>query len=228
MINVEIRDEVAYIEMNDGKANVFSPAMIQSFNDALDRAEAEAKAVVISGSGGKFSAGFDLSLMQQGEQERWQMILGGFELLLRMYKHPQPLISMAAGHALGMGAFTLLVSDTRIGMEGDYKVGLPETAGNMQFTDFLVAILRAELNPMFMKSAALQSQLCNPKSAQLAGFVDLVVPEAALEPTVQKAMEGLKQLPLKQYAHNKLELRADDIKVMEERLAALKKLLLGA
>jgi len=125
-----------------------------------------------------------------------------------------------------MGAFTLLVSDTRIGIEGDYKLGLPETAGSMQFTDFLVAILKAELNPMFMKSAALQSQLCNPKSAVPASFLDLLVPAEHLDATVEKACEGLKQLPLKQYAHNKLELRADDITSMKTRLKALQDSLL--
>lgn len=226
MINIDIRDDVAYIELSDGKANVFSPDMIADFNKALDQAEAEAKAVVISGAGDKFSAGFDLSVMQQGGAAQWQMILGGFDLLLRLYQHPQPVISAVGGHALGMGAFTLLVSDTRIGIEGDYKLGLPETAGGMQFTDFLVAILHAELNPMFMKSAALQSQFCNPKSAVTAGFLDLLVPADHLDATIEKASEGLKQLPVKQYAHNKMELRADDIAIMEKRLAALKEMLL--
>lgn len=226
MINVEIRNEVAHIELSDGKANVFSPSMIGAFNDALDKAEAEAKAVVISGAGSMFSAGFDLSVMQQGGKQQWQMILAGFELLLRLYKHPQPVISAVGGHALGMGAFILLVSDTRIAIEGDYKIGLPETAGGMQFTDFLVAILNAELNPMFMKSAALQSQMCSPNSAITAGFIDHLVPSEHLGGAIDKACEGLKQLPLTQYAHNKMELRTDALHVMAARLKALQEKLL--
>ena len=75
MINVEINNDVAYIELNDGKANVFSPAMIEQFNQALDRAEAEAKVVVIRGSGDKFSAGFDLSIVKQGGEAQWGMVL---------------------------------------------------------------------------------------------------------------------------------------------------------
>ncbi len=225
MINFEIKNKVAHIELNDGKANVFSPEMIAAFNKALDQAESDASAVVISG-GDKFSAGFDLSVMKQGGNAQWSMILSGFELLLRLYQHPQPVICAVSGHAMGMGAFTLLVSDTRIGAEGDYKIGLPETAGSMQFTDYLVAILKAELNPMFMKSAALQSQMCNAKSAVQAGFIDLVVPADQLMATVEKASQGLQQLPVKQYAHNKLELRADDIAIMQDRLEKLKKVLL--
>lgn len=225
MINLDIQNNVAHIELNDGKANVFSPNMIEEFNQALDKAESDAGLVVISGAGDKFSAGFDLSVMQQGGGAQWQMILSGFRLLLRLYQHPQPLICAVGGHALGMGAFTLLVSDTRIGIEGEYKLGLPETAANMQFTDFLVAILKAELNPMMMKSAALQSTLCNPKSALKAGFLDLLVPAEQLDKTIDQACEGLKQLPLKQYSHNKLELRADDLAAMKTHLTALEQTL---
>lgn len=221
MINLEIRNDVAFIELNDGKANVFGPAMVEQFNQALDQAEAQAKSVVIEGAGDKFSAGFDLSVMQQGGTAQWSLVLSGFELMLRLYKHPQPVICAVRGHALGMGAFTLLVSDSCIGIEGDYKLGLPETAANMQFTDFLVAILRAELNPMCMTSAALQSQMCNPTSAINAGFLDMVVPADQLNAVVEKAAQGLMQLPLKQYAANKLELRANDLSAMASSLKAL-------
>jgi len=226
MINIDIKNEVTHIQLNDGKANVFSPEMINTFNQALDKAEQESKALLISGAGDMFSAGFDLSVMQQSGNAPWEMILNGFELLLRLYKFPQPVISKVGGHALGMGAFILLVSDTRIGTEGEYKLGFPETAGNMQFTNFLVAILTAELNPMFIKSAALQSQFCNPKSAIDANLLDLVVPAEKLDNIAEKACEGLKKLPIKQYAFNKLELRHRDITAMESTLIELQKTLL--
>ena len=54
------------IRMDDGKANALSFDMIEQVNAALDRAEAAAKTVVLSGRPGKFSAGFDLSIMSQG------------------------------------------------------------------------------------------------------------------------------------------------------------------
>jgi len=226
MINLNIQNNVAHIELSDGKANVFTPDVIESFNQALEKAETEAKAVVISGGGDKFSAGFDLSIMQQSDNAQWDLVLRGFKLLLRVYRHPQPVVCAVGGHALGLGAFLLLVSDTRIGIQGDYKIGLPETAGSMQFTNFLVTILKAELNPMYIKSAALQSQFCNPKSAINAGFLDLVVPAEQLNTTVEKAVEGLKSLPLKQYAYNKLELRTNDLDTLESHLKALQKKLL--
>lgn len=228
MINFKINNEIAYIELDDGKANVFSPDMIAAVNNALDEAQQNAKAVVISAGGKMFSAGYDLAIIAQGAQAKWEMVLGGFDLLMRLYTFPMPVIAAIQGHALGMGAFICLVSDTKVAADGDYKIGLPETAGNMEFGDFLIKLIKAHLSPAFITKAALQSQMCNGKSAVDAGFVDLVVPQDQLSITADKVAEGLKQLPSKQYAFNKLALRSDTISALQACLAGLKKEHLGA
>ena len=48
----ELIDQVAVVTIDDGKANAFSPDMIATVNNLLDRAEAEAKAVVLTGRDG--------------------------------------------------------------------------------------------------------------------------------------------------------------------------------
>ena len=218
MINFSIKDDIAIIELDDGKANVFSQATSEAVIVALEQAEAKAKATVIQATGNKFSAGFDLSVMGGSEQDKNAMVLTGFKTLQKLYAHPQPVVAACNGHAMGMGAFTLLVSDTRIGAEGDYKVGLPETAGGMPFTRFLLSILQAELSTSYMKTAALQSQMCTPKTAVEAGFLDLLVPAEALQTSTLKAAQALTQLPSQQYGYNKRELRQDTLKVMTESL----------
>jgi len=223
MINFNIKDDIAIIELDDGKANVFSKTISEAFIVALEQAEAKAKATVIQATGNKFSAGFDLSVMSGSEQDKNAMVLTGFKTLQKIYAHPQPVVAACNGHAMGMGAFTLLVSDTRIGAEGDYKVGLPETAGGMPFTRFLLSILQAELSTSYMKTAALQSQMCTPKTAIDAGFLDLLVPAEALQASAIKTAQALTQLPSKQYGYNKRELRQDTLKVMTESLDAILK-----
>lgn len=221
MINFNIKDDIAIIELNDGKANVFAQATSEAILEALNKAESEAKATIIQATGDKFSAGFDLSVMGGSEQEKNAMVLTGFQTLLKIYAHPQPVVAACNGHAMGMGAFTLLVADTRIGAEGDYKVGLPETAGGMPFTKFLVTIIQAELSSTFMKTAALQSQMCTPKTAIHAGFLDMLVPAEALHKTAFKGAQQLTQLPTKQYGDNKRELRQDTLKIMNDALDSM-------
>jgi len=222
MLDFEINNNVAHLTLNDGKANVFGAEMMSSFNQALDQAENGADALVISGEGKMFSAGYDLSIMTQDAEQRMPLVLSGFEMLLRLYQFPMPVISVVNGHALGLGAFLCLVSDTSIAQEGSYKIGLPETAGNMEFTHFLVSLIQAHLNPCFINRTALQSQPCNPKSAVEAGFIDLVVAQDQIQATLGKVTEGLLQLPKEQYAENKLQLRNSTITQLEQQLSTLK------
>ena len=59
MLNYRKEGEVAVITMDDGKANAVSHSYIDNLNDGLDLAEGEAKALVLQGRSGVFSAGFD-------------------------------------------------------------------------------------------------------------------------------------------------------------------------
>ena len=58
MIDYKLDNEIAYIQMDDGKANVFSIPMSHKFSELLTQAENEAKATVILGREGQFSAGY--------------------------------------------------------------------------------------------------------------------------------------------------------------------------
>jgi enoyl-CoA hydratase/carnithine racemase len=51
------------ITMDDGKANALGFDMLGGLNSALDEAGKTGKVVIITGRPGKFSAGFDLSVM---------------------------------------------------------------------------------------------------------------------------------------------------------------------
>ena len=59
-VTYEVADRIATRTMDDGKANAFGIGMTTALCDALDRAESEAGAVVITGRPGVLCAGFDL------------------------------------------------------------------------------------------------------------------------------------------------------------------------
>ena len=62
--NMTIDNEIALITFDDGKVNAVGFGLIDAFNQALDSAEADSKAVVIYGGEGNFCRGFDLSVMK--------------------------------------------------------------------------------------------------------------------------------------------------------------------
>ena len=68
LVSYEVVDGVAVITMDDGKANAVSSALQAGVNNALDRAEADGLAVVLTGRPGFFSAGFDLKTLAKLKQ----------------------------------------------------------------------------------------------------------------------------------------------------------------
>lgn len=88
-IQFEEKEKYSQITMDDGKANAVSPALIDAFHNALDQAEQAKKVVVLVGREGKFSAGFDLSVMSQGGEAMANLVSGGAELSHRLLPLPR-------------------------------------------------------------------------------------------------------------------------------------------
>ncbi|MFY8075697.1 MAG: enoyl-CoA hydratase-related protein, partial [Sphingorhabdus lacus] len=121
---VEIANDIALIRMDDGKANAINFDMIAAVNSALDKAEAEAKAIVLAGREGRFSGGFDLNAFATlGADGVYKLLDAGAELLLRLYGGPLPVVAACTGHAIAMGTFLLHACDTRVGASGAFKIG---------------------------------------------------------------------------------------------------------
>src|SRR5579864_9251805 len=119
-------DGVSTISMDDGKANVFSIAMLESLHAAFDDAEQRETVVVLTGRPGCFSAGFDLNVIRGGPDETVTMLRLGATLAERILAFPSPVVGACTGHAFPAGAFLLMAADYRVGVEGPYKLGLNE------------------------------------------------------------------------------------------------------
>ena len=61
MFEVEMRGDVAVVNMNHGKANALDVEFCEAIVHKLDELRTSAKAVVWTAKGGIFSAGVDLS-----------------------------------------------------------------------------------------------------------------------------------------------------------------------
>ena len=217
-MNVEITNDICVITMDDGKANAVGHTFLDEINAGLDRAEQEAKAVLLVGREGLFSAGFDLKEFQKGPDATRALARRGFELLLRLYGLPLPLVSACTGHGIALGAFILLASDSRVGISGDFKVTLPETAISMDLPPCLMELVKQRIASAHITRAAIQSEVYTPEGAVEAGFLDEVVaPDALLERSMAIA-EKLAALPQKFYAINNQATRSASLAVMEANL----------
>jgi enoyl-CoA hydratase len=181
-IEYELRDNVAVLRWDDGKANTVSPDLLVELNAALDRVQTEeAKALVLAGRPGRFCAGFDLGTLSGGDKAASAaLVRAGAELALRLYGFPTPTIIACTGHALGMGAVLLLSADLRFGASAEYKIALNESAIGMFLPTFGIELARDRLSKRHLTRSAIHAEIHSAASAVDAGFLDRVAPSDSL------------------------------------------------
>jgi enoyl-CoA hydratase len=177
--------DTAIVDMDDGKANALSAAMIEALLAALTRAEAEASAMVLVGRPDRFCAGFDLRVMMAGPEHARGLLRRGSELLLRLYGATVPLVVACTGHALAGGALVLLTGDVRIAAAGPYRIGLNEVAIGLPVPVLAMELARDRLQPAALTRATLLAHIHTPDEALAAGYVDEV---AAPDQVVARAL----------------------------------------
>ncbi|MEO8706633.1 MAG: crotonase/enoyl-CoA hydratase family protein [Kofleriaceae bacterium] len=175
-LTYSLEHKVAVIQMDDGKANALSVAMIEALIAALGRAEQEASAVVLAGRPERFCAGFDLRVMMSGPAAATELLRAGSELLLRLYGATLPLVIACTGHALAGGALVVLTGDYRIGGAGAFKIGLNEVAIGLPVPVLAMELARDRLAASELGHATLGARIYDPEQAVAAGYLDAVVP----------------------------------------------------
>jgi enoyl-CoA hydratase len=217
-VRYELRESTSILWLDDGKVNALTYDRVSACQEGLDRAEKEAKAVLIAGRPGCFSAGFDLPLLREGGEAASEMLLAGFELALRLYAFPYPVVIACTGHAVAMGAILCLSADTRIGADGDFKIGLNEVAIGLALPDLGVELARERLSKRHLSRAVLQAQLYAPLEAVDAGFLDRVTsPERVIDESIDAA-QRLSSLDTAALRDTKLRLRGDTIARIRDSL----------
>lgn len=227
-VNYELVDNIAVIDLDDGKANAISPSFIQSMHECFDRAEAEAAAVAFFGRENRLSAGFDLGIMMSGPEAMRELVIDGAEMLMRMYTLPRPIVGGCTGHALAAGAMLLLASDYRVGMAGPFKIGLNEVAIQMTLPSFGVDLARDRISKRHYTQVVTQARIYDPETALDAGFLDeIVAPEDLRAKTLEHA-KRLAALPQPAFHGTKLKERGATVeKIRAELRPDLEKLTMG-
>ncbi len=183
--------DVMVVTLDDGKVNALSFTALAELNAAFDEAEADSavKAVVLAGRDGKFSAGFDLSVMRSGDVDALRSMLGtGATLGLRIFMFEKPVVLAVTGHALAMGGILLTTADWRVGAAGPFKLGLNEVAIGMPVPQFATELCRNRLAKAWFTRCLQHAEVVDPQQAVEAGFLDEVVEPAQVVATaVQRA-----------------------------------------
>ena len=220
LVSYVLENKVAVVTMDDGKANALSRSMIDALTAALERAEGEANALVLTGRPERFCAGFDLRVMMSGPDAAKDLLRAGAALLMKLYGSSIPLVIACSGHALAGGALVVLTGDYRVGAQGEFKIGLNEVSLGMPVPLLAMELARDRLVKPELTNATLLAKIYNPETAARAGYLDATLPAAGLLDHAKAEAARLGALPRSAFKATKKRLRGASIEHITSSLDA--------
>lgn len=199
---IEVRGSVALIRIHrPERRNALDRKTATALRLAIEDATQDptVRAIMLSGSGGTFCAGGDLSTLREAARTDPRGTLEEFHaLILSIVRTPKPVVAAIAGAAAGFGADLALAADMRIAEESAFlqesfiHVGLLADGGGTMFLPELVGPGKA------FELLALGERVLAPELHR-QGIVDRVVPVGSLEAeglTIAKALADRAPLAL--------------------------------
>jgi enoyl-CoA hydratase len=181
-VRYQARDHIGVITLDTPPRNSMTPELLDAFAraSAAARADAEIRALVVTGTGSCFSAGADLKTgLQRGSDglapaERSYAM---YEPFLSLLDVEVPIVGALNGHAIGGGFGLALVCDVRIAaLEGKYganfvALGLAPGMAITHLLPRLVGVSRAS-------ELLYTGRLVDGAEAERLGIVNRAVPAA--------------------------------------------------
>jgi len=211
---------VAVIRFDRPPANAIDLGVTDEFGALLSDLEAAPpKAVVLTGSGGAFSAGLDLKLVPvYGPAQRRSLVLSINRMVRRLYGFPRPVAAAINGHAMAGGLVLALSCDLRVAASGPSKIALSEVNVGIPFPLGPLLVVSDAVAGAARRDLALFGKVYDPAAALAAGLVDEVVAPEAVIPRAVERVAALAALP--GFRAIKAQLRAETLAKLDRADAA--------
>lgn len=129
IIKTETNDKILEITFQMNEKNVIDASFGPAFQEILESAATDKKlrAMIIKGSNGFFSNGFDPTKFVGTKLEDIEAVIGpAFSMCEVVLHHPLPNAMVINGHAMGYGAILCLYGDYRFMQSRQARFGFPE------------------------------------------------------------------------------------------------------
>jgi Delta3-Delta2-enoyl-CoA isomerase len=209
---------VRELQLNRPPANALSPELIVALKRAVESAPQDgARALVLSGMPGRFSAGLDIPLLLTLDRSVIAALWREFYALLRaLALSPIPIAAAITGHATAGGTVLPIFCDCRVAAQGDWKLGLNEVQVGLPLPPVIFSGLKGLIGARQAERLGVGGLLISPDEAARIGLVDEVVP---LDQVVNRAIEwsrSLLALPVDAMATTRRFARADLFELFAE------------
>ena len=209
---------VRELRLDRPPANALSPELIAALREAVEGAPAAgARALVLSGSPGRFSGGLDVPLLIQLDAASIAATWRDFyRLMSALAGSPIPVAAAITGHSPAGGAVLGIFCDARFMAEGDFRIGLNEVQVGIPLPPIIFRAFRRLIGERQAERLSVSGQLIPGAEAHAIGLVDELVPA---DRVIERAVEwcnGLLSLPPQAMAITRQTARADLIAEFNE------------
>lgn len=220
---------VRELRLDRPPVNALTPELVAALHEAVTRAPGEgARALVLSGSPGRFSGGLDVPVLVDFDRPAMERLWQDFyRLLLALAASPIPIAAAITGHSPAGGAVLATYCDYRILADGDFRIGYNEVAVGIPMPIAILKCVARLVGPRQAERLCGAGLLITPQEAHRIGLVDeLVPPDRVVERAVEWA-NGMIALPPNAMSQTREAARADLVRFMEEGLATEGELLVS-
>ncbi|HXY13014.1 MAG TPA: enoyl-CoA hydratase/isomerase family protein [Terriglobales bacterium] len=208
------------VRLNRPPVNALSHELIFALRLAVENAPKDGiRALVLSGSPGRFSGGLDVPLLLGYDHAKMAVLWREFYALLKAIAcSPIPIAAAITGHAPAGGTVLALFCDRRLVAEGDFKIGLSEVQVGLPLPPVILAGLRRLVGPRQAERLAVAGLLISPREAMAVGLIEETV---AADEVIHRALQwcqSLLALPGEAMSITRRQARADLAAYFEQDL----------
>jgi len=188
MIETEIRNRIKLLKMRRDKANTMDAPFLQRIAEEFEQS-ANFEGVVLTGHGRFFSAGLNLVDLYHGTREDVKSVFTALATALNsVMTFPGPVIAVVNGHAVAGGCLLALCCDYRMGVAGNYKMGINELAIGLDLPPLGLAVVRRSVATNQLFDIASLGKFYTPEEGVSVGLLnELADAGSALELALSKA-----------------------------------------
>ena len=188
MIEIFEHDTVRELRLNHPPVNALNVPLIHALSDAIHEGTRSARALVLSGQPGMFSAGLDVpALLQLDRAGTEQFVRAFFGLMEDIARSPIIIASALTGHSPAGGTVLALFADYRIMCRGKYRMGLNEVQVGLPVPETIFRALSRWVGHRQAERLVVSGQLIYPETAFEVGLVDQLEDDA--ESTIRATID---------------------------------------
>jgi enoyl-CoA hydratase/carnithine racemase len=217
-VNVDIRDNIAVIELNRPKAHALNKHLVTDLQQTIielgesDRVEG----AILTAKGTIFSAGLDVVELYGYDEDQMDAFWEDFGRLLRdLVGFPKPLVAAINGHAPAGGCVLAMCCDYRFMAEGQGRIGLNEVPVGIVIPKPIVELARHVMGDIRAADMIFHGALLFAEQAGAYGLVHATVPPEQLMESAEQKLQSWLALPQEPWRDAKAVLRAPLLNAMD-------------